>query len=210
MPGGLERVADLDGDRFLEAVVTADGGGAHGNLEYYLCAFRPRFRLLACVRAGRSGMNEFTDLDRDGKKEIMLGDDSFANFDDLPCAKTPTLPMVLGCMDSRYVDVTARYPDIVHADIVEARSLLRQMIPSNRREPIEAYDTSARDSLAIDWPADAAIIGEEDEAYAEIAKLAPEDLRHWLSENQAKIISVMRTRSSKLSYRAPTLAGMAE
>lgn len=195
----LRRVEDFDGDSHPEALLELNGGGAHGNFVYYLVGFHPEFRVLVRASAGRGSLVAVEDLDHDGRKEIVLTDECVANYDDLPCADSPFVPIVLACRDGRYVDATRDYSRLVLEEIADARkSLISRMSMGD--------ETSARDSQAIRWLACAAAVGREDEAYAEIMKIAVPDLRSWLTKKREGIVSAVRRRDDMLTYAARTLS----
>lgn len=200
-PVELSDVRDLDGDGKLDAVIEANGGGAHGNATYYLCSFSPSFRVMGAIHTGRGSIREIKDLNGDGRQEIVISDACFDQFDCIACSETPFLTMVLGYRGSRYVDVTREFRDIVRADMDAAASELCSMTMSERLE--WDWPDSAWESLAIQWLANAAVLGEEDAAYNRIRKLFSGDRDDWITRQKAAIISVVRTRSEQLSYEAP-------
>lgn len=203
---GVFKAIDLNGDGNLEAIIQADGGGAHGNMDYYVCALKPKFRLLAKIQAGRAEIDYVKDLDHNGSEEIILRDDCLESFEDLPCAAIPMLPMVLGCRGGRYVDVTRDFPRIVHDDIEGAKQSFREAVLSARAKPEDHPYGSARYHFATDWFACAAILGEQDKALEQIAKMGNDGaIPSWLASHKSEILRIVHGRSRKLSYIAPQL-----
>lgn len=201
---GVYKVLDMDGDGRLEAVLESNGGGAHGNMDYFVCGFYPKFRLLAGIQAGRGSILDIKDLNHDGKQEIIIADDCFDQFDGMPCGDTPFLLMVLRYRNGRYEEATRDFPHIARMELAEARTQLREYLLRDSVEPARDLGDSATDSLMIRWLANAAILGEQDVAYSEMMSILPIYSSHaWLSKNKNAIVATVRSSSRRVSYQSP-------
>ena len=201
---GTHAVIDLTGDGYSDAVLSTYSGGAHCCTTYYLYSFHPRLQLLACVSAGNGTIRDIKDLDHDGKMEVLLTDDAFSYYDNLAYDCSPGLPMVLGYRRGRYVDVTLDFPDIVKADIRQAKAEVVDILDRNRAVK-EAWQLprDPLDGAILRWFADAVVLGEEEEQLRIIRKTAPKERVAWLEANRAEITEFVGRRESRLSYELP-------
>ena len=202
---GLYEALDLTGDGRTDAVVQRDAGGWHCETRYYICSFHPKFHLMAAMDAGNARIQQIVDLDNDGVMEIVVGNDCFAYYSGLTYAASPTLPMVLRYENGKYVEATAEYPELVWEDMQEARVEMIDWSGVLRREGEGhlVFDRHECYGAAIRWLGEAVILGREDEAYAEIRKIAPQPVLKWLAETHDEVIEIVKNRREKVNYEVP-------
>lgn len=149
------RVRDLDGDREPEVWVDTWTGGAH-------CCFQSRFfRWVPARRAyGKTGRNwgnvdyRLQDLRRDGRLELVSGDDRFAYvFTYFAASFFPV--QIWHFVHGRFVDVTRTFPGRVRGD---SDWLWRYYVKYRR-----AGD-DVRGVLAA-WQADQYLLGREEQGW---------------------------------------------
>jgi hypothetical protein len=200
-------LADLTGDGREEVILFGFSGGAHCCSTFYVCTLHPSFSMLGCIDGGNGDIPEVRDVDGDGCSEIVLWNDSFVYYDGLPFPMSPDVPMVVGCdHQGKLVEMTAKCPDFIRADIQKTKTLIRDEVgalPSGS----DRYDEDACRSHVIRWFADAAMLGEEDKALREIARAVPPSVVEWLRLNIEEIASIVNCRAEKVSREALSPGG---
>jgi hypothetical protein len=183
---------DLDADGTPELLVTSDSGGAHccETLRVWTLGARPTQALE--YEAGHAAGFEARDLDGDGRLELIVGDDSFAFFDDLSYASSPSsLPLVACAAPLGFQECTARFPDLVRGWIPRFTSRLR--LPGTDVE-LKDVEGAALGVLAL-----SVLLGDEDAGLETIRRsVASEDVMRWLERARPKVRDWARTRSRKL------------
>jgi len=195
------RINDLTGDGRVEVILETYSGGGHCCTDYYVCALSP-FRLLAAIEAGNSGIIEITDLNHDGTKEIILADDSFADFDDIVYADSPRIPMVLAYRQGRYVAASAQFPSVIRKDIQDAKQILAKADPRKACEHPELPESTYQAAI-LQWFADSVILGEAERTMQEIRCTAAPCAVKWLERHRQKIVEIVHRRGHKISYALP-------
>lgn len=102
---------EMDGSPPAELHLTAYSGGAHCCFTDYWFTRKGGVRNLLIFDGGNGGVGGMKDLNGDGRKEILAGNDCLAYFGDLSYAASPSsLTMILGWNGKKYTDQTRRYP----------------------------------------------------------------------------------------------------
>lgn len=183
---------DLDGDRVPELVVRTFSGGAHccETVRVYDLGKMPRLLL---VYEGNNAIGvAVRDIDGDGRRELVLGDDTFAYFDDLCFACSPTpLPLVACTADGRVQDCTAKFPGLLRAERGRYLSRLKD------RPPGETFQDTAGNALGV--VALSALLGEE-EVGLDLVRAAVADprLEAWLAKATPHVRDWLGARGKKL------------
>ncbi len=183
---------DLDADGTPELLVTSDSGGAHccETLRVWTLGAQPTLALE--YEAGNAAGFEARDLDGDGRLELIVGDDSFAFFDDLPYASSPRyLPLVACAAPIGFQECTARFPDVVRGWMPRFASRLR--LPGADAE-LKDVEGAALGVLAL-----SVLLGDEDTGLETIRRaVASDDVMRWLERARPQVRDWARTRGKKL------------
>jgi len=183
---------DITADGVLELVVRTFSGGAHccETLRVYSLGDAPRQLLL--YEANNAMGVEVRDIDGDGRRELILGDDTFAYFDDLCYACSPAhLPLVACYTGARFEDCTRRFPELVR----------------ERRDGFMARVGPAADTAALAHVKGAALgvlatsvlVGEEEQAMSAVRQAGPgESVLAWLSKALPRVREWAASRARKL------------
>jgi hypothetical protein len=183
---------DITADGVQELVVRSFSGGAHccETLRVYALGDTPRRLLL--YEANNAMGAEARDVNGDGRRELILGDDTFAYFDDLCYACSPAhLPLVACYTGSRFEDCTRQFPDLLR----ERRdAYLARVGP-----PADAADTAQVKGAALGALALSELLGEEEKGLAAIRQENPgAAVLDWLSKVTPRVRDWAATRNRKL------------
>lgn len=185
-------------------VINYFSGGAHCCTTLYLYALAPRFRHLATFYAGNYDLREEKDVNGDGAKDLVCGDDSFAYFH---CchAESPGLPYVLVYRRGRYVDGTS-----------ECRWLLREQMAANKQalekppgEPDSwSYSDGAntnqeRQAHIVEYYCLSKLLGEGKQAREWLQANLDPDHRKWFVGHRHEMDERLAARPDKLTYQEP-------
>jgi hypothetical protein len=183
---------DLDADGTPELLVASDSGGAHccETLRVWTLGAQPTLALE--YEAGNAAGFEARDLDGDGRLELILGDDSFAFFDDLPYASSPRhLPLVACAVPIGFQECTARFPEVVRGWMPRFTS--RMSLPKTDTE-LKDVEGAALGVLAL-----SVLLGDEDAGLETIRRaVASEAVMRWLERARPRVREWARTRGKKL------------
>lgn len=180
----LYTCVDIDNDGHKEAIVEYFTGGAHCCFEYHFYKKKKKgIKLLGRLLLGNASQPVFKDINNDGKLEILTFDDSFAYFQELCYACSPTLPMILCYDDKTLYDCTNQFPDILDSEIEKT---LKQ------KEEHPAY----RKGLALQYLLLNIIKGENKDVWHGVRKYYPE-FYLWLRENEKEINQLLIFRGNK-------------
>ncbi len=183
----------LGKDRAPELVVRTFSGGAQCCETVHVYALdgnAPR-RLLRYEGNNAIGL-EVRDLDGDGRRELILGDDTFAYFGDLCYACSPTpLPLVACRADDHFEDCTRQFPDLVRGVLDRYRERLQH------RTAGSAFQDAAGDALGV--VALSALLGEDDRGL-EAVRAAGRDgeLVLWVTKALPQVQDWVAARGKKL------------
>jgi hypothetical protein len=187
---------DITADKIPELVVRTFSGGAHccETLRVYALGDTPRLLLL--YEANNAMGAEVRDLDGDGRRELILGDDTFAYDDDLCYACSPAnLPLVACFNGTRFEDCTRRFPDLV-----------RQRRDAYLARVVAGGDEDARQharGAALGVVALSALLGEEQQGLDLVRKAgADETVMTWLARSLPRIHDWLEIRGRKLKDRS--------
>jgi hypothetical protein len=184
--------ADIDNDRTPELLVTSDSGGAHCCETLRVWTLGPTPAQVLEYEAGNAGGFELRDLDGDGRAELLVGDDSFAFYDDLCYACAPRyLPLVACLADGAFRDCTKRFPDVLRSWM--ARYTARMEAPADAAA-VKSVEGAALGVLAI-----SVLLGEEAAGVEAIrTAVGSDDVMRWLERARPKVRDWARTRGKKL------------
>jgi hypothetical protein len=185
---------DLDNDKTPELIVTTYSGGAHCCETLRVWTLEPAApRKILEYQAGNAGGFDVRDLDGNGRLELVLGDDSFAYFDDLSYAHSPRrFPLVACGGAAGWIDCTRQFPEMLRAVLVNYAGQLAQAGSADAdRETVRG---SALGVLAL------SVLLDEEEAGLETVRRAgaSDDVMKWLERARPKVRSWAQTRGRKL------------
>jgi hypothetical protein len=189
--------ADLENDRTPELLVTSYSGGAHCCETLRVWILEPRApRKILEYEAGNAGGFDVRDLDGNGRLELLLGDDSFAYFDDLSYAYSPRrLPLVACSGATGWLDCTRQFPEVL-------RTVLAGYV--GHLAPIGS-DDAARQTVkgsALGVLALSVLLDEEEAGLETIRRaVASDDVMKWLERAHPKVRNWALTRGKKLKTR---------
>ena len=185
---------DFENDRTPELLVATHSGGAHCCETLRVWTLEPKApRKILEYEAGNAGGFELLDVDGNGRLELLLGDDSFAYFDDLSYAHSPRrFPLVACSGATGWVDCTRQFPDALRAALVD---YVGHLAPVGRDESArQTVKGSALGVLAL------SVLLDEEEAGLETIRraVASDDVMKWLERARPKVRDWARTRGKKL------------
>ncbi len=186
--------ADLENDKTLELLVTTYSGGAHCCETLRVWTLEPKApRKILEYEAGNAGGFEVRDVDGNGRLELLLGDDSFAYFDDLSYAYSPRrFPLVACSGATGWVDCTRQFPEVLRAVL---GGYLAALAPIGGDDTIrQSVKGSALGVLAL-----SVLLDEEEAGVETIGRaIASDDVMKWLERARPKVRSWAQTRGKKL------------
>lgn len=183
---------DITADRVPELVVRTFNGGAHCCETLRVYALDEKPRLLLVYEANNAVGAEVRDLDGDGRRELLLGDDTFAYFDDLCYACSPaSLPMVACYTGQRFEDCTRRFPDLLRERRDRYLARVGPAADEDARQPIRG--------AALGVVAVSALLGEQAQGLDLVRKAgAEEPVVAWLTKSLPRVREWLDTRGRKL------------
>ncbi len=192
--GSITRVeCALFGDgRAPALLVTSFSGGPRCCETLRVWALEPSPRL-ALIYEGRSATGfELRDLNDDGRFELVLGDDSFADFDDLSESSAPgRLPLVACAAGTGFEDCTARFPGLLRSATAPYADRLSTPAPGTGIGDLEG---AALGVLAL-----SVLAGQEDAGLALIRKaVSNPDVLTWIDRARPKVRAWSEARGRRL------------
>ncbi|MDR7414196.1 MAG: hypothetical protein QN202_08440 [Armatimonadota bacterium] len=194
-PWRIVSTPDTDGDGRPEAVVEGFTGGAHCCFVYLVFESRPgAVHQLDRFDLGNGRLERAEDLDRDGRSELLAGDDRLAYFDDLPFAYSPMLPLVLcRSREGRFEDCTERFPRLLSSELERATRSLEDKV---RRLRTQAADREVTELVARSEALTVFVLtdrlGKPEDGRARVRRLCPACL-HWLDRHSEELSQVLRS-----------------
>ncbi len=188
---------DATGDGISDLLVERYSGGAHCCTTLYIVTLVPGIRLVLRYPAGNAGGFDIVDINRDGRPELVLGDDSFAYFDDLCYACSPSeMPLIACFQGGRFVDCTRAFPGKVREGVTVWSSRLREEIKQGPSAPGSAqYIRGA----ALGLYATYALLGEEAKGRAAVHSIVSTSaVLAWLDAHRMDVRKWMSSRGAKL------------
>jgi hypothetical protein len=184
--------ADITADSIPELVVRTFSGGAHCCETLRVYALGDTARLLLLYEANNAMGVEVRDINGDGRRELILGDDSFAYFDDLCYACSPAhLPLVACYTGVRFEDCTRQFPDLLRVRRDEGLSRLKTL---TGEEVLAQAKGAALGVLAM-----SVLLGEEEQGLEAVRQAAPsEAVTTWLSKALPRVRDWAAGRAKKL------------
>jgi hypothetical protein len=183
---------DITADGIQELVVRTFSGGAHccETLRVYALAEKPR--LLLQYEANNAMGAEVRDINGDGRRELILGDDAFAYFDDLCYACSPSnLPLVACYTGTRFEDCTRQCPDLLRA---RRDACLAKVGRAADKDAVDQVKGQALGVVAV-----SELLGDEEQGMAAVnAAGAGDAVMAWLSRALPRVRDWAATRGRKL------------
>jgi hypothetical protein len=184
--------ADITAGQARDLVVRTFSGGAHccETLRVYALAEKPRLLLL--YEANNAMGVEVRDIMGDGRRELILGDDSFAYFDDLSYTESPrSLPLIACFVDGRFDDCTRQFPEWLRS---RRDDDLARLTPPEGDTGLKEAEGRALRVLAL-----SALLGEEEQGLTTIrAAVSDERVMAWLSKALPHVRDWLAARGKKL------------
>ena len=189
--------ADLENDKTPELFVATYSGGAHCCETLRAWTLEPKApRKILEYEAGNAGGFELRDFDGNGRLELLLGDDSFAYFDDLSYAHSPRRFPLIACGGATgWLDCTRQFPDVLRDALA---GYVEQVASVGTGDPEwQALKGPALGILAL------SVLLDEEEAGLETVRRAvsSHDVMKWLERARPKVRDWARTRGRKLKAR---------
>jgi hypothetical protein len=184
--------ADITADGTRELIVRTFSGGAHCCETVRVFALAEPPRLLLRYEANSASGASVEDLDGNGRHELVLGDDSFAYYDELCYACSPSHLPLVACYDgSGFEDCTARFPQLLRS---RRDTYLGGVMAVTDAETLDRAKGPALGALAV-----SELLGEEEEGWAALRKAAAsEALMGWLSKALPRVREWAANRARKL------------
>jgi hypothetical protein len=183
---------DITADGIQELVVRTFSGGAHccETLRVYVLGDTPK--LLLSYEANNAMGAEVRDLNGDGRRELVLGDDTFAYFDDLCYACSPShLPLVACYAGTRFEDCTRQFGDLLRA---RRDAYLSRVGPATAEAELAQVKGAALGVLAT-----SILLGEEDQGLSAVrAAGAGDAVMAWLTKALPRVRDWATMRGKKL------------
>jgi hypothetical protein len=183
---------DLNADAAKALVVGSYSGGAHCCETIRVWALESKApRKVLEYAAGNAGEFESKDLDGDGQPELLLGDDTFAYFDDLCYACSPSqLPLVACAVEKGFQDCTQKFPAILHAALERYTSRLK---PPGK-DDLKTVEGAALGVLAV-----SSLLSEEEKGLETVrAAVRSDEVMKWLERARPQVRDWMAARGKKL------------
>jgi hypothetical protein len=172
--------------------VTTFSGGAHCCETLRAWALEASPRLLLVFGAGDATGFDLRDLDGSGRLELLLGDDTFAFFDNLCATCAPSrLPLVACLADGRFTDCTRHFPDLLRDAMTPYLARLAR--------PISDEQTAEVEGAALGILALSVVLGDEGRGLDAIRAAAPGDaVLAWLDRARPQVRDWAAARGRKL------------
>jgi hypothetical protein len=184
--------ADINGDKTPELLVTTNSGGAHCCETLRVWSLGAALTPVLEYESGNAEGFELRDLDRDGRAEVLLGDDTFAFYDDLCYACAPrNLPLVACFTDVGFQDCTTRFPEVLR----ESKARFAERL----RTPGAGADLKSVEGAALGVLAVSVLLGEEVSGVEAVrAAVANDELMKWLERARPRVRDWAQGRGKKL------------
>lgn len=184
---------DITADKIPELVVRSFSGGAHccETLRVYALGEKPR--LLLFYEANNAAGAEVRDINGDGRRELILGDDTFAYFDDLSYAASPaSLPLIACYADGRFEDCTRQFPELLRA---RRAGYLGKLRPPQGEDELKDAEGNALAVVAL-----SALLDEEEQGLRSVRAAVSDDrvVMAWLTKALPQVRDWVTSRGTKL------------
>jgi hypothetical protein len=175
-----------------DLLVSSSTGGQNCCETIRAWALGPSPTLVLEYDAGGAGGFDLRDLDGDGRLELLLGDDSFAGFDEIDEASAPArLPLVACRSGTGFQDCTARFPALLRAAMVPYADRLRAAAHGTN---ISRLEGAALGILAL-----SELLGEADAGLAEVRQIVTDpQVLAWLDRARPQVRAWAESRGKKL------------
>jgi hypothetical protein len=184
---------NIDREGPPELLVASDSGGESCCETLRVWSLGVTVQPLLKFESGTARGFELRDLDGDGRSELVLGDDSFAYFDDLEPGDAPAwLPLVACLVGGRFEDCTARFPDLLRTG---AKRFAQRL-----REPTSPAEEKSVKGAALGVLAVAVLLGDEAGGLDQVRRSVSNDaVAKWIERARPKVREWAETRGRKLT-----------
>jgi len=186
--------SDIENDNTPELLVASYSGGAHCCETLRVWTLEPKApRRILEYEAGNAGGFELRDVDGNGRLELLLGDDSFAYFDDLSYACSPRrFPLVACSGATGWLNCTRQFPEVLRPALAGYVDQLAPVGSDDAR--LQTVKGAALGVLAL-----SVLLGEEEAGLETVRRaVASDDVMKWLERARPKVRDWAQTRSRKL------------
>jgi hypothetical protein len=184
--------ADIDGNQAPELLLASSSGGAHCCETLHVWALGDKPEKLLEYEAGNADGYELRDLDGDGRKELLLGDDTFAYFGDLCYACSPSnVPMIVCRTPRGFEDCTRKFPEVLRASLGRFTDRLK---PPAGADDLKFVEGAALGALAL-W----SLLGEEEKGLDSIrAAVQSDEAMAWLQRARPQVRDWVNARGKRI------------
>jgi hypothetical protein len=187
-------LVEMDGTPPAELHLSAFSGGAHCCSTDYWFTQKGGVRNLLIFDGGNEGISGMKDLNGDGRKEILAGNDCLAYFGDLSYAASPSsLTMILGWNGRKYTDQTRRYPAQAMKQIA---SYKQAFLDAKKAKPDIAQDMSRLG--AAGYYGGMLTIGRGKEARAWLMARMNASTRAWFLKHEKELLAAIAASDGKI------------
>ena len=175
-----------------DLLVTSSTGGQRCCETLRAWALESSPTLILVYEARSAGGFDLRDLDGDGLQELVLGDDRFADFDDLDEASAPArLPLVACRTGKGFEDCTTRFPAVLRSEMARYTDRLRLAAPGAAPASLEG---AALGILAL-----SELLGEPDAGLALVRKaVSTPEVLAWIDRARPEVRAWAESRGKKI------------
>lgn len=182
---------DVDGDGISEAVVSDYhrlAGGAPINLTYIYKSNKNKIELIETFVGDFGEGAAFVDLNKDGKAEVLTYE-TWSNWGELELRDSPATPVIYCYRNSKFVDCTEHFPQILKAEIditlKEALEKKEHKNEYNKHPVLKQEYIGFMKGRALKYLALFSKLGQEKKGWEGVKKFFP-DSYEWLKEEWSK------------------------
>ena len=192
---------DAAGDSSPDLVVETYNGGAHCCTTIRIWTLGQEPKLVLKYDAGDASGYQVRDLDGTGGRELILGDNRLAYFDDLCYACSPSyIPLVACDGPHGFEDCTGRFPAFVRQEQERRLKALREAAADTASgDTRQVQEGQALAALAM-----SVLLGEEQAGLEAIrAATSDADVLAWVEKARPKVRQWAEGRAAKIATARP-------